>query len=94
MKKNKKQPSLKTSTQVINNIYKVNLKVKINETILIFTDNMDTKLTEIAKFVAETGKKHKINIKHNEFKATENHGAEPPETLWLSAFGSKTLTAL
>ncbi len=94
MKTNKKQTSLKTSTQVINNIYKINLKVKKNENILVFTDNIDTKLINITKLVAKTGKKHKVNIKYNEIRATESHGAEPPENLWISAFGSKTLTAL
>lgn len=77
----------------INNIYRINLKVKKNEKLLIFTDDVDIKLKEIAKLTAEEGQKYTKRIYYLEYKATENHGAEPPKTAWTAAFGKNTLKA-
>lgn len=78
----------------INDIYRINLKVKKNEKILVFTDDADTKLKEIAKLTAEEGRKYTKKICYLEYKATENHGAEPPKTVWTAAFGKNTVNAL
>ena len=78
----------------INDIYRINLKAKKNEKILVFTDDADTKLKEIAKITAEEGKKYTKRIYYLEYKATENHGAEPPEIAWTAAFGKNAVRAL
>lgn len=86
----KKNTHLKT----IADIYKVNLKIRKNEKILVFTDDFDKNLKKIAKLVAETGKEHAKTINYAEYKATGNHGAEPPESLWITAFGKTTISTL
>lgn len=78
----------------INDIYRINLKVKKNEKILVFTDDVKIKLKEIAKLTAEEGHEYTKKIYYLEYKATENHGAEPPKTVWTAAFGKNTVKAL
>ncbi len=78
----------------ITNIYKINLNVKKNETVLVFTDDKDNKLKEIAKLIAKKGEAYSEKINYSEYMATGSHGAEPPESLWKTAFGENAVKNL
>src|SRR4030066_1617229 len=84
----------KNIKKTITNIYKINLNVKKNEKVLVFTDNIDNKLKNIAKLIAKEGKAHTTKINYIEYTATGNHGAEPPESLWSNAFGENIVKIL
>ncbi len=78
----------------IHQIYTTNLKVRKKEKVLIFTDDLDKKLIKVTNMIAEKGREHSTGIICAEYTATGSHGIEPPETVWLSAFGEKTVKAI
>ena len=78
----------------ITNIYKINLNVKKHEKVIVFTDNKDKKLKNIAKLIEKEGRRFSKKTVYVEFPSTGNHGVEPPETLWIKAFGQKALNIL
>lgn len=94
-------------TEVIRNIFRINLNVKKSERVLIFSDRpnrteqIDTtdrerrsRLRCIVLLASEIGKPFAKEIMVREFPATGNHGAEPPRLIWESAFGTRAVTAL
>lgn len=80
--------------KTITNIYKINLKVKKHESVLIFTDRHNPKLTKITKLIAREGKNFTDKTIYVEYKETGGHGIEPPESLWIKAFGKNAVEAL
>lgn len=80
--------------EAIINIYKINLRIKQNERLLIFTDNHNLRLTEITRLIARYGISFTKKIIYTEYLPTGSHGAEPPESLWIKAFGKKTIKKL
>ncbi len=78
----------------INNIYKINLKVRKNEKIIVLTDNFNKEIKKISKLISKTGENHVKDIKHLVFKATGCHGVEPPESVWIEAFGENAYKEL
>jgi leucyl aminopeptidase (aminopeptidase T) len=83
-----------TCLRSIKNIYRTNLKVKKSDKVLIFTDKIDSTLQKITKHIFEHGKGFTSRINFTIFETTGSHGAEPPELLWNSAFGSKVVDTL
>ena len=94
-------------TKVLYSVYKTNLSVKKEETVLIFTDIISPReiipandlcrrerLRDIALLTAEIGKSFSKRILYHEYPATASHGAEPPEEMWGIAFGEKALKEL
>jgi leucyl aminopeptidase (aminopeptidase T) len=94
-------------TKTIQSIYKINLAIKKDEKVFVFTDiitpaealnNSDRcrreRLRDIALLTAEIGKSFTKNIVSHEYTATMSHAAEPPEELWIKAFGQKTVKEL
>jgi len=94
-------------TSTLRDIFRINLGVKEDERVLIFTDRPSDeeeidesdkdrrlKLRSLSLFAAEIGKNICKTIIFHEYPATGSHGAEPPETLWEFAFGKKTVDAL
>lgn len=94
-------------TEAIRAIYTINLGVKRNERILVFTDRISEKeildgkeqcrrerLRDIALLIAEIGKTFAKEILFHEYPATMSHGAEPPEELWRFAFGERAVKEL
>lgn len=82
-------------------IYRINLCVKKNEKVLIFTDDFDREVKEIARLFKKVGdelykkqQKQRPQICYKEFSATKSHGVEPPEPLWIMAFGEKMVNTL
>lgn len=84
----------KSIQETITNIYKKNLNVKKEESLLIFTDNYNSKLTKITKLIAKEGKNFIDKIIYVEYPITGAHGAEPPEALWTKAFGKNIVREL
>ncbi len=94
-------------TAALRSIYTFNLGVKRHERVLVFTDILSAsetvgqeehcrreRLRDIALLTAEIGKVYAKKIVYLEFPATGSHGSEPPEELWLSAFGDRALNEL
>jgi aminopeptidase len=94
-------------TNTIRSIYKVNLGIKKDEKVLVFTDRISPleilhendlcrreRLRDIALLTAEIGKAFTKRVAYHEYTATESHGAEPPEELWTMTFGQKAVAEL
>jgi leucyl aminopeptidase (aminopeptidase T) len=94
-------------TKTIQAIYKINLGIKGDERVLVFTDRISPseilhendlcrreRLRDIALLTAEIGKAFTKKIIYHEHPATGSHGAEPPEELWITAFGQKAVSEL
>jgi aminopeptidase len=92
---------------VLRDIYRINLGVKKHETVLVFNDSVSDKETVhesdrerrarlrcLTLLAAEIGKSLCRSVKHFEYPATGNHGAEPPLRIWELAFGAKAVAAL
>ncbi len=88
----------------LENILKINLKVKSHEKVLIFTDLIKKDesisdyekqrrkaLIEIASQLTDIGKNFCKKIIYFEYPATGSHGIEPPEKLWKLAFGERII---
>jgi leucyl aminopeptidase (aminopeptidase T) len=95
------------ATDALRAIFRVNLGVKRNERVLVFTDRPSKKenippenvvrrerLRDIALLAEETGRVYTKNISFHEFPSVGTHGAEPPEGLWEQAFGERVVKAL
>jgi leucyl aminopeptidase (aminopeptidase T) len=95
------------ATDALRAIFRVNLGVKKNERVLVFTDRPSKKehippenierrerLRDIALLAEETGRAFAKKIIFHEFPSTGSHGAEPPRSLWERAFGERTVAAL
>lgn len=91
----------------LENIFKINLKVKPYEKVLIFTDLIKEEerisleerqrrenLRDIAKKLKEIGKYFCKEIIYFEYPSLGSHGIEPPERLWQLAFGEKAIDKL
>jgi leucyl aminopeptidase (aminopeptidase T) len=94
-------------TKTIQAIYKINLGIKRDERVLVFTDRITPsevlhendlcrreRLRDIALLTVEIGKAFTRKIAYHEYAATGSHGAEPPEELWGMAFGQKAVGEL
>jgi aminopeptidase len=88
-------------------IFRVNLGVKKNERVLVFTDKPSKKeiippenitkrerLRDIALLAEEAGRVFTKNIAFHQFPSVGTHGAEPPASLWERAFGERAVKAL
>ncbi len=94
-------------TEVLRNIFRVNLGIKKTERVLIFTDRPSpdeeidiseadrrSKLKCITFLASEIGKSFAKEVIVYEYPATGSHGAEPPLELWEIAFGKRAVAAL
>ncbi len=94
-------------TESISTIFRVNLAVKRDEKVLIFTDRIreeeiiDTRelcrrerLRDMAILTAEIGKAFTRRVYFIEYPSTMSHAAEPPEELWKVAFGRAAVAEL
>ncbi|MGQ9569437.1 MAG: aminopeptidase [Thermodesulfovibrionales bacterium] len=92
---------------ILRNIFRINLRVKKDEKVLIFTDipiekeEMDESerqrrfnLRTLSLLTTEIGKNFCKKILFYEYPATCGHGIEPPEELWRLAFGKRAVEAL
>jgi leucyl aminopeptidase (aminopeptidase T) len=86
----------KTIRKAIEDIYRINLGVRKKERVLIFTDDFDKRVMRIARLFKKVGEGllKGQQIQYVEFPATGSHGFEPPEPLWIEAFGEGTVKRL
>lgn len=94
------------NTEPLINIFKINLKIKKHEKILVFTDfptetnlpkselTRRLKLTQVAQTVYEIGKDFCRDIKYYQYPSLGCHGKEPPEEIWILAFGKKSVNEI
>jgi leucyl aminopeptidase (aminopeptidase T) len=78
-------------SRALNNIFKTNLGVKPSNKVLVFTDAYNRSIKKTAKRVAIAGEKFTDNIRYVESYSTGCHGAEPPEQLWVEAYGRRAV---
>lgn len=91
----------------LENIFRINLKLRPYENVLLFTDiirgdetlsgyekNRRKALRDIALRLKDIGENFCKKIIYFEYPATGSHGIEPPETLWKLAFGKKVIDKL
>ncbi len=94
-------------TAPIREIFHTNLGVKPEERVLVFTDKCTSEekcgvelkerramLRDIAMMVCETGRVWTKEILYREFNSRKGHGAEPPESMWRTAFGERVINTL
>lgn len=88
----------------LKNIFKINLKIKNYEKVLVFTDfpkeeetlseieyKRRVTLRQIAQTLYELGKSFCKEIKYYEYPSLGCHGKEPPEEIWILAFGERAI---
>lgn len=93
-------------TEALKSIYTVNLGVRPDERVLVFTDlvgedeqiSMDERgrreaLVDIANELADAGE-DLCDVEYVEFTAVGGHGKEPPRLLWEEAFGAGAVAML
>ncbi len=78
----------------IRNIFKVNMGIKKTERVLIFTDTLHDDLKKIGKLIYRTGKEYTEHIQYIESSPTGYHGTEPPENVWIEAYGIHAVNEL
>jgi len=79
---------------VIENLFKVNLGIRKEERLLVFTDDERKETGEIGLLFAKAGKRFAEDVTYIEFRSTGCHGIEPPRLIWEKAFGTKTCAEL
>lgn len=93
--------------EILRAIFTINLAVSKGEKVLVFTDRIlegetlsdrelcrRERLRDLAMLTAEIGRTFTKGIIFMEYPATGSSGAEPPEELWHSAFGEKSVKEL
>lgn len=93
--------------EAMKGIYRVNLRVKPGEKVLVFTDliregeapgdverSRREGLVALARAAKEAGAQMGLDMLYAEFPALGSHGSEPEEGLWRLAFGGRAVDAL
>ncbi|HIQ48904.1 MAG TPA: aminopeptidase [Aquifex aeolicus] len=75
-------------------LLKVNLNLKENERLLIFTDDYRKDLIDLVNTIEDLAKELTNYVKKVIFPTTGQHGSEPPEILWRETFGEKAVEIL
>ena len=78
----------------IRNLYKVNLNLREEERILIFTDDSKDYLNILLDEFVEVAEEMSDSVVYSSYVATGEHGAEPPESLWEITFGEEAVRDL
>ena len=99
--------SEKKLIEPIRRLYKINLDIKKDERVLVFTDRIKKdevlstterdrreRLRKTARLAAKVGKEFSRDISFIEYDALEVHGVEPPEEIWREAFGNSVVQRL
>jgi leucyl aminopeptidase (aminopeptidase T) len=94
-------------TEVIRNIFRINLGVRKRERVLVFHDKASRKkaidppdrrrmtyLRDLSLMTGEIGSHFSHAVTVHVFPSTGNHGIEPPSELWELAFGPRAVKAL
>lgn len=78
----------------IRKLYRINLNLKGEERLLVFTDDEKDYLVELMEEFVEVGKEFTPEVKHLVYRSRKMHGSEPPEELWRLTFGDEAIDKL
>ena len=78
----------------IKRLYEVNLNVKSDEDLLVFTDDEKDYLVNLLDEFVEVGNQVAKSVRSLVYPSTKTHGAEPPEQLWRLTFGDEAVEKL
>ena len=79
--------------RAIDDFFKINLGVRRNERVLVFTDDQNPVVAREAQYVAKRGTAY-AEIIFLQYPRVGLSAAEPPKELWEKAFGSRTTREL
>jgi leucyl aminopeptidase (aminopeptidase T) len=79
---------------VIKNLFKINLGIRKEERLLVFTDDERKETGEIGSLFSKAGERFAKDVMYIKFRSTGCHGVEPPQEIWEAAFGMKACTEL
>jgi leucyl aminopeptidase (aminopeptidase T) len=83
-----------TEIRSIDNIFRINLKVKKNERILILSDEKTKDLKSISKTAVKRAGNFSRSVSYVKYKPTGCHGTEPSVDAWRTAFGERAVSEL
>lgn len=78
----------------IRKLYRVNLNLKGEERLLIFTDDEKDYLVKLMEEFIQVGREFTPHVKYLIYKSRKLHGSEPPEELWRLTFGNEAIDKL
>ena len=78
-----------TTGEAIINMFRVNLAVRKDEKVIVFSDRYDKGITALEKRISAAGSEFSNTIRSLHFGPMGCHGTEPPEELWREAFGEQ-----
>ncbi|WP_448584419.1 aminopeptidase [Thermocrinis sp.] len=71
----------------IEKLYRVNMNLREDETVLLITDDTRPYLTDLLWEFYEVGKLISKKVKKIQYPSLGQHGKEPPEEVWIETFG-------
>ncbi len=78
----------------IRNLYRTNLNLSAEDSLLVFTDDEKEYLKELIGEFEEVGREFTHRVRSAVYPSTRTHGAEPPEGLWRLTFGDEAINEL
>ncbi|RME66858.1 MAG: aminopeptidase, partial [Nitrospirae bacterium] len=94
-------------TEILRNLFRVNLGVKKTERVLVFTDKPTKKdhvsqedlqrwknLHHLLNLTVDTARAFSKEVRHLIYPSRGGHGKEPPEALWRLAFNDRAVEEL
>ncbi len=76
------------------NLFKVNLNLKPEESVLIFTDTEKDYLVELLPYFEKVALSITPSVRVASYPSLKVHGTEPPEELWRLTFGDEVVNTL
>lgn len=88
--------NIKLAEKVIENLYKNNINLQPHEKVLVYTDQSEDrkKLINIANLFFDIAKNFSKHVSFAMYPTLKSHGSEPPEHIWVDAFGEAVIDEL
>lgn len=80
--------------RAIEKLYRLNMNLKKEESLLVFTDTEKEYLVELLDEFIEVAESITEKVKAYVYPSLKGHGKEPPEDIWKLAFGEKAVEEL
>jgi leucyl aminopeptidase (aminopeptidase T) len=78
----------------IRNLYRVNLNLRPEDSLLVFTDDEKDYLVELIEEFVQVGREFTEDVRSLVYRSLKVHGTEPPEELWRITFGDRAVDLL
>jgi len=75
-------------------LYKVNMDLKQEESLLLLVDDEKDYLVELLEEFLEVAKRITTKVRYVLYASLKSHGKEPPEEVWRATFGGKAIDLL